>query len=368
MQKKLIALAVAGVIAAPLTAQAGVEVYGKAIVSVEATDNGGTDGDAMTLNTNQSRIGFKGAEELDGGLTFVWQWENYVNYDTGGWGGMSVDNGGADSEDNTLKVKARNTYVGFTGGFGTALAGRHDTPYKMAVSNLDPFKDLVGDFNSIMGVSQNKFKHADRLGNVLAYVSPEMGGFQFLGAYMLDETRDNVSDDALSLAAIYKVGSLKVSAGYQVANELGNTDVSGSVSDDSAMELGLGYDIGKTSLSFIYEVTDSGTMNYNGTGIDKDTDRATVFFGAKHKIDKTTLAFSYTAVDSYGDSKDTGATQVTVGVYQKLSKKTKVYAIYTAIDNETNAKFDLYNKTGVGTYGDDPSSFGLGVISKFSSM
>ncbi len=367
MQKKLIALAVAGVMAAPLTAQAGVEVYGKAIVSVEATDNGGTDGDAMTLNTNQSRIGFKGAEELDGGLTFVWQWENYVNYDTGGWGGMNVDgDAAAAAKDDSLEVKARNTYVGFTGGFGTVLAGRHDTPYKIAVSNLDPFKDLVGDFNSIMGVSQNKFKHADRLGNVVAYVSPEMGGFQFLGAYMLDETRDNVSDDAVSLAAIYKLGSLRLSAGYQVANELGNTDVAGSVDNDTAMEFGLGYELGKTNISFVYEVTDSGTMA--DAGVDKDTDRNAMFFAVKHKIDKTTLALSYTVVDAYGDSKDTGATQVTAGVYQKLSKKTKLYAIYTAIDNEKKAKFDLYNKTGVGTYGDDPSSFGIGVISKFSSM
>ncbi len=361
MQKKLIALAVAGAVAAPLAAQAEVEIYGKAIVSVEATDNGAADGDVMTLNTNQSRIAFKGSEELNNGLTFVWQWENYVNFDTGGWGGMKVEDG-ADLDDAELKVKSRNTYVGFTGGFGTVLAGRHDTPYKLAVSNLDPFKDLVGDFNSIMGVSQNKFKHADRLGNVLAYVSPDMGGFQFLGAYMLDETRDKKSDDAFSVAGIYKVGSLKLSAGYQVANELGNEDASGNFGDDTAMELGIGYDIGKTSLSLVYEVTDSDTDS-NG----KDTDRGTLFFGVKHKMDKTTLALSYTAIDAYGDSKDTGATQITAGIYQKLSKNTKVYAIYTAIDNEKKAKFDLYNKTGVATYGNDPSSFGIGVISKFSS-
>ncbi len=362
MQKKLIALAVAGVVAVPLAAQAGVEVYGKAIVSVEATDNDATDGDAMVLNTNQSRIAFKGTEELDGGLAFVWQWENYVNFDTGGWGGMAVKDGDA-VDDAELKVKSRNTYVGFTGGFGTALAGRHDTPYKLAVSSLDPFKDLVGDFNSVMGVSQNKFKHADRLGNVLAYVSPDMGGFQFLGAYMLDETRDTVSDDAYSFAGIYKIGSLKVSAGYQVANELGNEDVSGNLGNDTAMELGLGYKVGKTSLSFIYESTDSDT---NSSG--KETDRNTLFFGVKHKINKTTLALSYTAVDAYGDSVDTGATQISAGIYHKLSKKTKVYAIYTAIDNEEKAKFDLFNKTGVATYGNDPSSFGIGVISEFSTM
>ncbi len=361
MQKKLIALAVAGIMAAPMAAQAGVEVYGKAQVSVEATDNGATDGDAMTLNTNQSRLGFRGEEKLDDGLTFIWQWENYVNYDTGGWGGMSVSDGAA-ADDAYLKVKSRNTFVGFKGDFGTALAGRHDTPYKTAVSSMDPFKDLAADFNSIMGVSQNKFKHADRLPNVLAYVSPEMNGFTLLGAYMLDETRDAVSDDAYSVAGMYKRGALKVNAGYQVANEMGNTDGSGNLGNDTAMELGLGYAIGKTDLSFVYEVTDSDT---NSSG--KDTDRSTMFFAVKHKMDKNTLALSYTVVDDYGDSVDTGATQMTAGVYRALSKKTKVYALYTAIDNDAGAKFDLYNKTGV-TAGNDASSFAVGVISKFSSL
>ncbi len=371
MQNKLIALAVTGILAAPMAAQAGVEVYGKAIVSVESTDNGGTDGDAMALSTNQSRIAFKGSEELDGGLKFIWQWENYVNFDTGGWGGMDVYNG-ADAEavadggggydvnnadDNKIKIKGRNTFVGFSGDFGTALAGRHDTPYKMAVSDLDPFKDLVADFNSIMGVSKKKFKHADRLPNVLAYVSPEASGFQFVGGYMLDETRDNVSDDAYSLAGIYKNGGLRLSVGYQAANEAGY----GS-EDDTAMEFGVGYAIGKTSLSFVYEVTDSGS------DAGSDTDRSAMFFAAKHKMGKHTLALSYTVVDDYGSSVDTGATQVSAGIFCALSKKTKIYALYTAIDNDVNAKFDLYNKTGVGTYGDDPSSFAVGVISKFSSM
>ncbi len=362
MQNKLIALAVAGIVATPMAAQADVEVYGKAQVSVEASDSGADNGDAMTLNTNQSRLGFKGAEELDGGLTFIWQWENYVNYDTGGWGGMSVSDG-PDPDDAYLKVKARNTFAGFKGDFGTALAGRHDTPYKMAVSYMDPFKDLSADFNSIMGVSQNKFKHADRLPNVLAYVSPEMNGFTLLGAYMMDETRDTVGDDAYSFAAMYERDALKVSVGYQVANEMGNADSNGDLGNDSAMELGLSYTIGKTALSFIYEVTDSDV-----TSSGADTDRSAMFFAVKHKMDKNTLALSYTVVDDYGDSVDTGATQVSAGVYRALSKKTKVYALYTAIDNGANAKFDIYNKTGVGTYGDDPSSFAVGVISKFSSL
>ena len=362
MQKKLVALAVAGVMAAPMAAQAGVEVYGKAQVSVEATDNGGTDGSATTLSTNQSRLGFKGAEELDGGLTFIWQWENYILFDTGGWGGMGVDNGAAGPDDNGFTVKGRNTFVGFSGDFGTALAGRHDTPYKTVVSKLDPFGDLVADFNSIMGKSQNGFAHADRLPNVLAYVSPEMGGFQVLGAYMLDETRDNVSDDAYSLAAVYKSGPLKVSAAYQVANEQGNVDASGNLGDDSAMELGVGYSLGDTDISFIYETTDSDT---NAAG--SDTDRSSMFFAVKHKIDNTTLALSYVTVDDYGNSSDTGASQVSAGIYQKLSKNTKVYALYTAINNDAGAKFDLYNKTGVAT-GDDPNAISFGVVSKFSSM
>ena len=48
---------------------------------------------------------------------------------------------------------SRNTFVGLTGGFGTAILGRHDTPYKLATRSLDVFADNIADNRSIMGQS-----------------------------------------------------------------------------------------------------------------------------------------------------------------------------------------------------------------------
>src|SRR5512139_3608005 len=114
MKKSLIALAVAGAFAAPaFAATENVDVYGKLHMSVSvfqdqqedvagtAKNEGVSD---LQISSNASRIGFKGAEDLGGGLSAIWQVESGVNLDeqTGNWA-------------------SRNSFVGLKGGFGTVL-------------------------------------------------------------------------------------------------------------------------------------------------------------------------------------------------------------------------------------------------------
>ena len=86
MKKSLIALAVAGVVAAPV-AMAEVTIYGQANVSYDVVDNGTSTAGAAGTSTNKvssnaSRIGFKGTEDLGNGTSAIWQIESGANIDT----------------------------------------------------------------------------------------------------------------------------------------------------------------------------------------------------------------------------------------------------------------------------------------------
>ena len=133
MNKKLIALAIAGAFAAPLAANAdtsNVVIYGELAVSVDSVDGGGTCVGCSSaaadnrgrVSSNNSFIGFKGAEDMGNGLNAIWQFENQVALDAGGWGG------------------ARNTFLGLAGKeWGSVTLGKQDTPHKTSTGKLDVF-------------------------------------------------------------------------------------------------------------------------------------------------------------------------------------------------------------------------------------
>jgi predicted porin len=62
----------------------------------------------------------------------------------------------------------RNSFVGLTGGWGTFVVGRNDTPYKTSTGKLDLFADTMADYNGTVGFDDV------RADNAIAYVSPNL--------------------------------------------------------------------------------------------------------------------------------------------------------------------------------------------------
>jgi len=195
--KKLLPLAIAAALVAPAAAMADATVFGKVHMIVQNYDNGSD----STWSTDSvfSRVGVKGSEDLGDGLKAVYHLEFGVNPDASG------------------TLSNRNQFVGLAGGFGTVLAGRHDTPLKMSQGSFDEFGDLPwGDITRVM-------PGEDRLGNVLAYVSPNMSGLTIVGAAVAGELGDTgnaaTSDltslyDHISLAGLYSNGPIFASLAY----------------------------------------------------------------------------------------------------------------------------------------------------------
>jgi predicted porin len=127
MNKKILSMAVAGVLAAPAAALAGgPTLYGQAHMSLDYIGNVeglNKDNSGLDATSNSSRIGVKGSFDLGGGLSAIYLLEWGVNglYSKGG-------------------LSDRNQIAGFkSDAFGTLVMGRHDTPTKVVGRKADLF-------------------------------------------------------------------------------------------------------------------------------------------------------------------------------------------------------------------------------------
>src|SRR5438067_2403880 len=182
MNKKLVAVAVAGVLAAPLAAQAqtaNVTLYGRLNIDYElvngkqAPDAAGNQSNpsGSRLSSNSSRLGVRGTESLGGGLNAIFQIESNVSGDTG--------------NSSTSGLASRETFVGLQGAWGTFKMGKFLMPY----DDLHPIFGNVPTYTtSILSTADlwsqgtlSKFAGGfdARLGNSLRYDSPVYSGFNY---------------------------------------------------------------------------------------------------------------------------------------------------------------------------------------------
>jgi predicted porin len=185
MNKKLIALAVAGACVAPAAmAQTAnpVTLYGKVYATFESVSaNGGTSAqNDVTKNRTRvedqaSRLGVRGTEDLGGGLKAVFQLETAFRPDS-----------------NNTTFAARNSGVGLQGGWGTIMMGRWDTPWKTVTGNIDFFGDVtIGGFKTVMN-DQGQFDRRDQ--NIVQYWSPNWSGLQLRLMYQANESKAPTGD------------------------------------------------------------------------------------------------------------------------------------------------------------------------------
>jgi predicted porin len=370
MKKSLIALAVAGTFAAPaMAATSNVDIYGLLNVAVESVDNDNERHSRLTTGNN-SAIGFKGTEDLGGGLKGVWQIETNVSID----GDSNSAGGTAAGAFNGT----RNTYLGLAGGFGTVLFGTHDTPYKMATGRLDNFVGTLGDYNSIMGaIGGDASAQFDlRTSNTIAYVSPDFSGFKIVAGYVLSGENNlgvnNVDEsDAYSLSATYTNGPLFVTAAYEdhslygAASAGGGTIVlgngAGAEIERDAWKVGIGYAFGDLTLGAVYEniSVDAGAA---------DTERDAWMVQASYAMGPMTFKAMYMDAEEADNTNDTGADQWTVGLDYALSKRTKAYFVYSSLDNDSNGTYALGQGSNVvrgSAAGAEQDGFALGVVHSF---
>lgn len=362
-QKKLIVAALATtVIAAPAFADnANVTIYGTADMSYDYISTGTTTAGVggvskPNVSSNVSKLGLKGSEDLGDGLAAIWQIEQQINMDGSG----------------TSTFGTRNTFAGLKSeSAGTVLLGRHDTPYKLATRKLDPFGDSIADNRSLMGgVTANAAQDSaaaafdGRQTDVVAYISPALSGFTGAIAYVnLAEGNTSAAQakaDAVSLAGMYDAAPFYGSLAYE-QHKL--SSIAGT--KESAWKVGLGYTLEDFTLNFAYEKTSD---NLGAAGANQFGHNAYYLAGV-YKIGMSAVKLAYTKAGQIGATINTGANQISLGYDHGLSKRTKLYAIYSRISNNSAVDYRFSQSTAAATsvngVGADPSVISLGIKHTF---
>ncbi|NOU01258.1 MAG: porin [Gallionella sp.] len=332
MQKKIIALAIASALVAPVAAMAdtggNVGLYGQVNLSAERINDGATTNSKSTseLVNNASRLGVAGNEDIGGGLTAMFQAEGSVDQASGS---------------NTFTFD-RNTFLGLkSADFGTALAGRYDSAYKISTRSLDLFADdTAADNRGLAGVTLMGNGHDARRQNSINYMSPSMGGFSVAGAVAKQQTAAEGS--TVSLAGMYGMEGMYATLAYDKTKAIAGAS-------GKAFKLGGSYAIDAFKINAVVEkTTDTTTAG--------DTKGTNLYLGGKYSLSSTDavkLAFT-----KRGDAKLNGgaatnnAKQVTVGYDHEMSKRTSVYALYNKV-------------TQAATNAADPSTVAVGMKHAF---
>lgn len=349
MKKTIVALAVAAAFTTPAFADnANVTVYGKAFLNVESVSNDKATTLATPLakslqrvNTNASRFGVKGSEDLGEGLKGLYQFE--VQMDADGSGKNGFGNG------------TRNSGIGIEGEFGKVIIGIWDTPFKVAHNKIELFDNttsftslnLIGHYN---GVANN---YNTRQANDIQYWSPNFSGFQAALSYSPDEAQTaTVNKSLLSMSGTFEQEALYVSAAYE-----SRADATTTGKNDTAMRL-----VGKYSLADLWVGATVESIKMNTAAA---YTQSNMEFAAQYKMGPHKVAASYAKAGKTNVAA-TGATQLTLRYGFDFSKRTEVFAAYTSMKNETAGTYGFFGTSAAtnGT-GTKQSVFGAGIVHSF---
>lgn len=319
------------------------------------------------LGAGTSNIGFRGSEDLGGGLKAIWQIENSVN----------VDNGGTAPPPSVLAN--RNSRVGLQGDWGTLFAGNWDTPYKLTqidiggMRGLNPFDNAVVNnpgfavpgtttqSGRVAGAADAAFSR--RQGNSLQYWTPNFNGLSGRFDYSMGEQKSNatattagINPTLFSASLTYANGPISLRYGYEQHKDyFGMSQLGGSAG--ATLSNSSSKDVGHTLVG-VYQ-QDATRLALMIESLEYKNDDATLGANAKYRRTAWSLLaqqgfgphgvwLQYGQANSGNCSKTggaacstdgLGATQWTLGYKYVLSKRTELYSAYYGMDNERSASY-----------------------------
>ena len=320
MKKSLIALAVLAASGAAM-AQSSVTLYG--VLDTGVSYFKGDDsvyGLTKTGGNVNSRLGFRGVEDLGNGLKATFNLEAGFNVDDGtGYLGK----GGPD--DTGLQFRRTST-VGLAGNFGEVRFGRMLTSSYLAVSRYDAFGDT--GIGASLAWNANQTGYAPRAENAISFTSANYNGFKFGGEYGFGEQEKARDARYLGLAATYDNGPLSLGLGFDRQN---GTKGVVDATDDTTWQLGGAYNFGVAKLMAFYKQT-----KYKDIAANESDKFKTFGLGLTAPVGAAgEVRASY---NHYRLSADGGATpkadQLSLGYVHNLSKRTALYGTASYITNK----------------------------------
>lgn len=318
MKKALAAGAVGLLCAGSAWAQSNVTIYGVLDTYMGYTNATGK-GSVASIDSGgyqASRVGFRGTEDLGGGLRANFQLENGFASDTGAM---------ADS----TRLFNRQSWVGLAGSVGEVRVGRQNSPGFLMIARLDAFAGAT--YASFLN---NVSAYTPRYDNTVGYISPVMAGFKVQAYYGFGEQASPKNGLAVyALGLEYEKGPVYLGV---------STSQQNSANDNIAIKstfAGGAYDYGQGKVFL-------GYYRGNNLGAAAATNVAGAYYSAYSLSANYRLGAQTTLGAGYGWAKDStgagrNARQFSLIATYDLSKRTMLYSTYAHLANNNGATFSL---------------------------
>jgi len=394
MQKKLMAIAVAGALApAAAMAQSTVEIYGRANVGVDqyqatgAVDPAGDLKGRLRVFDFGSRLGFRVNESLGGGMRAFVVMESGVNIDSGSANGQS---GSLNASTGTWA--SRDSYAGIGGDWGDVRFGRQSIFYSNGIIMQAGANYINQAMDSAFSFAGPLASPSGRESNVASYNTPTLGGFNATLAWGPGASEGSTAggftgtgqgkEQVYTVTGRYTGGPIRAQFDYGDRKDVGN--ISGQ--DRVAWKLGLGWAYapgGQISAIFgnVKNKNIQTAINVVGAvnpvaAVGSSPNADIAILGWEHMLGQWQLIAQYAMFSKIKDlTNDPGATDAqgyTLAVKYFLSKRTGVYASFNQIKNKENSFYDISNggsssntSSTVGNHGYDPRIVAVGVMHNF---
>ncbi|MDP2818889.1 MAG: porin [Polaromonas sp.] len=331
------AAALLALAAGTASAQSSVTLFGVVDTNIRNVSNSGVASNTTLSNSGLSsgRFGFRGVEDLGGGLKAGFWLESDLNIDTG----TTNANG---------KLFARRSTVSLMGNFGEVRLGRDLTPSGAHTYLYDPFGviGLGGSANVARYAAQTTFFRSD---NAVSYFTPNLSGFQGQIMVAPDESGVNNVNRYSGTRLSYAAGPVSVSGSYGTTNVVGGKFTTSGIAGS--------YNFGVATLMGHYYSDRLLTLKENRFLLG-----VTVPLGA-HQIRASYLRSDATGGTAAYNASD--ANMLALGYVHNLSKRTALYATTSRISNKGGATFALAGGTPGITAGGTSSGYEFGMRHNF---
>ncbi|MBS0447295.1 MAG: porin [Proteobacteria bacterium] len=356
MKKSLLALAVLGAFAGAASAQSSVTLYGTIDLSAKYVKNDGSDRrySLSQDGINSSQLGFRGVEDLGGGLK-----ASFVLL-----GGVNADSGTM-SDASSGKFFNRRSTLSLSGNFGEIRLGRDYTPTFWNNTIFDAFgTNGLGDSSHVLQLPTATFVRAD---NSIQYFLPTMGGLygQIMAAaaengaskFGSGQTQ-NVNPGRYVGGRIgYAAGPFDVAIAYGEqkygAGNPANVNIIGTLDSQKTFNIGGAYDFGVFKLMGYYDRDEVGDLHENRYSI-----------SGVIPLGQGEFHIGYDYSKASGDGFDNKVDQIAATYVYNLSKRTALYGTASRVsngDSSANSVASGSAQTAAPTFGGKSTGFELGV-------
>ena len=308
MKKSLLALAVLGAFAGVASAQSSVTLIGVLDVNARYVSNDGkTVYSLSTDGINSSRLGFRGVEDLGGGLKAGFVLLSGVSADTG-----------KDSGETAGKTFNRRSTVSLMGNFGEVRLGRDYTPTFWNFTIFDAFgTNGIGDSSHVLApvLVQSTFVRAD---NSIGYFLPAgIGGVYGQAMMAAAEGVDS---------GRYEGGRLGYAAGpFDIAGSYAQTGITGTTNKAKSWSIGGSFDFGVAKLLGYYAQVEA-------TSLPQPNKQTVYSISGVVPLGQGEIHVGYD-VGKLNNNTSGKADQFAIGYVYNLSKRTALYTTLAELRN-----------------------------------